>query len=255
MTGKKQRTVLITGAARGIGLAMAKAFVDHGDFVAIGDLDSQETEEAASQIGDENAMGYALNVAEESSVVNFVERVTAERGTVDVIINNAGLQYISKVEEFPLEKWNLLIDVMLTGPFLLIKHTMPYMKKQKYGRIINISSVHGKTASPYKSAYISAKHGLVGLTRTIAHEGAEHGITSNAIMPGVVDTLIIRNQLAKLAHQEGITEEEALNKHMLHKQAIKQAIKAEDIAACAVYLASEGAALVTGECISVSGGW
>lgn len=254
MTDQRERTVIITGAARGIGFAMAKAFVENGDFVAIGDLDEESAKEAAKKL-EGKAVGYALDVGNEDSVQSFVEKVTTERESVDVIINNAGLQYISKVEEFPKEKWNLLLDVLLTGPFLLIKHTFPYMKRQNFGRIINISSVHGKTASPYKSAYVSAKHGVIGLTKTIALEGAEFGITSNAILPGVVDTPIIHNQLGDLAKQENISEEEALKKHMLHKQAIKRTILPEEVAACAVYLASDLAATVTGESISVSGGW
>jgi 3-hydroxybutyrate dehydrogenase len=144
---------------------------------------------------------------------------------------------------------------MLTGPFLLIKHVLPVMKKQKYGRIINISSVHGKTASPFKAAYISAKHGLVGLTKTVALEAADYGITANAIMPGAVDTPLVQNQLEKLAAEEGITKQEALMKHLLNKQAVKRFIRPEEVAACAVYLASDLAGAVTGETISVSGGW
>lgn len=182
-------------------------------------------------------------------------RKLLRHGSIDVIVNNAGLQHIDRVEDFPLEKWNLLIGVMLTGPFLLIKHSVPFMKKQNYGRIINISSVHGKTASPFKSAYIAAKHGLVGLTRTVALETAEYGITVNAIMPGVVDTPLIQNQLQKLSETEGISKEEALHKHLLNKQAIKRFIRPEEVAACAVYLASDSAASITGETISVSGGW
>jgi 3-hydroxybutyrate dehydrogenase len=137
----------------------------------------------------------------------------------------------------------------------MAKYTIPHMKRQQYGRIINISSVHGKLASPYKSAYVAAKHGVIGLTRTVALEVADHNITVNAVLPGVVHTILIDDQLQKLANEDGTTREEALNKHLLAKQAIKRFVKPEEVAACCIYLASEGAASITGDSISVSGGW
>lgn len=255
---KKQRTVVVTGAAGTIGYAIAAAFAREGDHVVIADLNEKQAVQAAHKIQLETggqASGSALDVADEEQVKLLVEQVVRKTGRLDVIVNNAGLQHIDRVEDFPLDKWNLLIGVMLTGPFLLTKHAVPVMKRQKVGRIINISSVHGKTASPFKSAYISAKHGLVGLTRTVALETAEYGITVNAIMPGVVDTPLIQNQLQKLSDTEGISKEEALNKHLLQKQALKRFIQPEEIAGCALYLASDLAASVTGETISVSGGW
>ena len=162
MSRKKERTVVVTGAAQGIGYAIAEAFVNNGDFVAICDINLPAAESAANKL--QNAKGYKVNVTDEEDVKSFVQLLTAERGTVDVLVNNAGLQHIDKVEDFPVDKWRLLIDVMLTGPFLMTKYVLPFMKEQQYGRIINISSVHGKMASPYKSAYVSAKHGVVGLS-------------------------------------------------------------------------------------------
>lgn len=253
MTAPKERTVIVTGAARGIGFAIAEAFVKNGDFVAIGDLNLEQAVESAKNLGS-HAKGYAVNVADEESVKSFINQVVADRGTVDVLVNNAGLQHIDKVEDFPVNKWNQLISVMLTGPFLLTKYTVPLMKKQHYGRIINISSVHGKMASPFKSAYVSAKHGVVGLTRTVAIETAQDGITVNAIMPGAVKTVLVMNQLADLAKEDGTTEEEALHKHLLNKQPLKRFVEPAEIAAAAIYLASDGAAAVTGETLSVSGG-
>ncbi|SFJ84359.1 3-hydroxybutyrate dehydrogenase [Thermoflavimicrobium dichotomicum] len=254
----KQRTVIVTGAAGTIGFAIAQAFAREGDHVVIVDINEEGAIQAAKQLSQETgneASAYAVDITDEGQVKRLVETVIEKRGSIDIIVNNAGLQHIDKVEDFPLEKWNYLIGVMLTGPFLLIKHTVPWMKKQQYGRIINISSVHGKTASPFKSAYIASKHGLVGLSRTVALETADDGITVNCILPGVVDTPLIRNQLQKLSETEGISQDEALHKHLLNKQALKRFIKPEEIAACAVYLASDLAAGVTGEEISVSGGW
>ncbi|MGM8216694.1 3-hydroxybutyrate dehydrogenase [Bacillaceae bacterium W0354] len=248
-----KRTVIVTGGAQGIGFAIAKAFVQQGDFVYICDINEEAVATAANTLG--NAKGYKVDVTKEDEVKAFINEVIEEKGSIEVVVNNAGLQHIDKVEDFPTDKWRLLLDVMLTGPFLFIKHSIPYMKKKQYGRIINISSVHGRTASPYKSAYISAKHGVVGLTRTVAIETANDGITVNAIMPGAVRTKLIENQLASLAKQDGISEEEALNKNLLNKQPMKRLLEPEEIANAAIYLASEQASAITGETLNVSGGW
>ncbi|MDQ0351452.1 3-hydroxybutyrate dehydrogenase [Alkalibacillus filiformis] len=247
------RTVIVTGGAQGIGFAIAKAFSNEGDFVHICDLNADLVIEAANSLV--NTTGHQVDVTNEINVNTFVERVVKENGQVDILINNAGLQHIDRVEDFPLEKWNLLIKVMLTGPFLLTKAVIPVMKKQQFGRIINISSVHGKTASPYKSAYISAKHGVVGLTKTVAIETANDGITVNAIMPGATRTKLIENQLAKLAEQDDITEQEALEKNLLIKQPMKRLLEPDEIAQTALFLASDKASAITGETVSVSGGW
>ncbi|MFC7441272.1 3-hydroxybutyrate dehydrogenase [Laceyella putida] len=253
-----KRTVIVTGAAGTIGYAIGRSFAANGDRVVVWDLKREQAEAAATRMREETGAevtGVAVDVTDEAMVKGAVAELAQTVGRIDVIVNNAGLQHIDRVEDFPLDRWNLLLNVMLTGPFLLIKHTVPLMKQQRYGRIITISSVHGKTASPFKSAYIAAKHGVIGLTRTVALETAEYGITANAILPGVVDTPLIQNQLQKLAATEGITKEEALHKHLLHKQSIKRFIKPEEVAACALYLASDGAASITGETVSVSGGW
>lgn len=253
-----KRTVIVTGAAGTIGYAIGRSFADVGDQVVIWDLEPNAVNAAANRMQKETEMsvlGMAVDVTDEKRVKAAVDQVVKTTGRVDVIVNNAGLQHIDRVEDFPLHRWNQLLNVMLTGPFLLIKHTVPLMKRQRYGRIITISSVHGRTASPFKSAYIAAKHGVIGLTRTVALETAEYGITANAILPGVVDTPLIQNQLQKLAETEGMTKEEALEKHLLYKQSIKRFIKPEEVAACALYLASETAASITGESVGVSGGW
>jgi 3-hydroxybutyrate dehydrogenase len=254
----EKRIAIVTGAARGIGFSIAEAFAQNGDQPIIADLSLDNAQEAASILEQKyscRAAAYELNVANARSVEAFVRRVVDKWGRIDIVVNNAGLQHIDPVEHFPVEKWDLLMNVMLKGPFLMAKYTIPHMKRQQYGRIINISSVHGKLASPYKSAYVAAKHGVIGLTRTVALEVADHNITVNAVLPGVVHTLLIDDQLQKLANEDGTTREEALNKHLLAKQAIKRFVKPEEVAACCIFLASEGAACITGDSISVSGGW
>ncbi len=250
---QQNRTVVITGAAQGIGLAMARAFAARGDHVALCDLNLEAAQQVAADLPDASA--WAVDVSDEQQVSAFYQQLLARRPGVDVLINNAGLQYIAPVHDFPLDKWNLLLGVMLTGPFLMAKHALPSMLARQSGRIINISSVHGKLASPYKSAYIAAKHGLIGLTRTLAVETANQGITANAILPGAVRTSLVETQLPHLAAQDGITEEEALQRHILARQPLKRLLEPSEIADCALYLASSSAAGITGESLSVSGGW
>lgn len=247
------RTVVVTGAAQGIGLAIARAFAAQGDYVALCDINLEAAQQAANELP--NAGAFAVDVTCEEQITAFYQQLLSERPAVDVLINNAGLQHISPVQDFPLEKWNLLLGVMLTGPFLMCKHALPSMLAQQSGRIINISSVHGKLASPYKSAYIAAKHGLIGLTRTLTLETANQGITVNAILPGAVRTTLVERQLPQLAAQDGITEEEALQRHILARQPMKRLLEPSEIADCAVFLASSAAAGITGESLSVSGGW
>ncbi|WP_075619112.1 3-hydroxybutyrate dehydrogenase [Paenisporosarcina indica] len=252
MSTQKDRTVIVTGAAQGIGYAIAQSFIAEGDFVAVFDLNLEAAESAAAKLG--NAKGFQVNVANEEQVKSAIGQLVAERGTVDVIVNNAGLQYISPVEDFPLEKWNLLLDVILTGTFLVTKHALPVMKKQRKGRIINISSAHGRIPDAYKSAYVAAKFGVVGFTQTAALETAKDGITVNAIMPGPVRTELIEKQLPQLAAQDGTSVEQALNHHILGKQWMKRLLEPSEIGATAVFLASDGAAAITGESIGVTGG-
>lgn len=255
---QSRRIVLVTGAARGIGYAVAEAFAKNGDQPLIVDINGADAESSALQLANSyecEAVSYAVDVSDDESVKQLVEKVIARFGRLDVVVNNAGLQHVDAIENFPVEKWDQLIGVMLKGPFLLTKYSVPPMKARKYGKIINISSVHGRTASPYKAAYVSAKHGLVGLTKTVALEVANDGITVNAVMPGTVHTTLIENQLQKLAESDGTSREEALNKHLLAKQALKRFVDPSEVAATCVFLASAGADSITGETIGVSGGW
>jgi 3-hydroxybutyrate dehydrogenase len=252
MMMKKDRTVIVTGAAQGIGYAIAQSFKNNGDFVAIFDLNEEAAKSAAETLG--NAKGYSVNVANEESVKSAVEQVIAERGTVDVLVNNAGVQFISPVEEFPEEKWDLVVDVILKGTFLTTKHVLPAMKKQQYGRIITISSGHGRRPDAYKSAYVAAKYAQIGFTNVVALENAQYGITANSILPGPTRTALIEKQLPKLAEQDGTTVEEALNHHILGAQWMKRLLEPSEIAATALFLASDGAAAITGEALGVTGG-
>ncbi|OZM56937.1 3-hydroxybutyrate dehydrogenase [Lottiidibacillus patelloidae] len=258
MCNDHKRVVIITGSARGIGFAIAASFAKNGDQPIIVDLTEEAVAKATTNLADNydcEQVGYVTDITDSAAVKELVERVIARFGRIDIVVNNAGLQFISPIEDFPEEKWDLLINVMLKGPFLLTKYVVPHMKQRDFGRIINISSVHGRTASPFKAAYISAKHGVVGLTRTVALEVANNNITVNAVMPGAVQTELVENQLEKLANEDGITREEALHKHLLNKQALKRYIKPEEVAATTLFLASDEAASITGETISVSGGW
>lgn len=252
------RTILVTGAASGIGYRIAEAFIQLGECVYVADLQQEAAAQSCVQLNAAEkgkAIPLYMDVTKEESVEQAFEKIKKEKESVDVIVNNAGLQFISPIEKFPLDKWRLLLDVMLTGTFLVTKHAIPLLKQSESGRIINISSVHGRIASPFKSAYISAKHGVVGFTKTAAIELAEHGITVNAIMPGAVDTPLVRKQLATLAEEDGTSIEEALQKHFLHKHLIKRFVQPEEVAQLAVFLASKHAGIITGESYGISGGW
>lgn len=244
------RTVIVTGGAQGIGLAITKAFVQNGDFVAIFDINADK--KVIENVN--NSKIFRVNVTKEGEIISAVEKVIEERGTIDILVNNAGIQYISPVEDFPEEKWDSVIDVILKGTFLMTKHVVPIMKQQKKGRIINISSAHGRVPDAYKSAYIAAKFGQVGFTKAIALETAQYGITVNTIMPGPVRTQLIKKQLPKLAEQDGTTIEEALHHHILGKQWIKRLLEPSEIASAVLFLASDAAGAITGEEIGVTGG-
>ena len=222
----KQRVVIVTGGAGGMGYAIAQKFVTQNDFVYVADLNQEAAEKVAKELG-ENTKGIALDVTNEENVQAVIQAIVEEKGSVDVLINNAGLQYRSAIEEFPLDKWNLLINVMLTGVFLMTKHVFPYMKKNQFGRIVNISSIHGRLASPEKVAYVAAKHGVIGVTSVTALEGAPFNITANSILPGPVLTPLLERQLNDLK-SVGKTEQEALETIMYPRQAMKRFISPED---------------------------
>lgn len=251
------RTALVTGAASGIGRAIAEAMAGAGAAVMVVDLDPGGSEQVAASIrqaGGRSA-AFTADITDPDAVLAMVEETVRRFGTVDVLVNNAGLQYVSPIEAFPLERWNRLINVMLTGPFLCTRAALPHMRMAGWGRIINMSSIHGKYASPYKAAYVAAKHGVIGLTRSIAVETATAGITANAICPGFVDTPLVRNQVPDLMRTHGVqTEEEALDIAVYSKTPQRRLLAPAEVAALAVYLASDAAKGVTGQAINLDGG-
>lgn len=246
------RNVLITGAAGGLGQAMVKKFVDEGDYVFAADL-SMEALKKLEVTFPEKVSAIELDVTNSQSVQEAIDSI-CQHHELHVVVNNAGIQHRDKIEDFPEEKWDLLQNVMLKGPFLITKYVFPYMKKQNHGRIVNISSVHGEMATPEKVAYVAAKHGVIGLTRVAALEGAEHGITVNAVLPGPVKTPLLVKQLDDLIQNEGVSEAEALKAIVYPKQAMERFITAEEIADSVYFISSKHATGITGETLSVSGG-
>ena len=237
------RTVLVTGAASGIGAAIARAFEGKGYRVLRVDL---------RPLPGEDAFQADLGNPEEAAQV---VRWALARGGVDVLVNNAGFQHVAPLEEFPLELWQRMLGVMLTAPFLLTKAFLPRMKERGWGRIINIGSIHSQVASPYKAGYVSAKHGLFGLTKVTALEGGPYGVTANLICPAYVRTPLVEGQVADQAKNLGIPEDEVIEKVMLEPAAIKRLIEPEEVARLALFLASDAAGAITGACLPIDLGW
>ncbi len=239
------RRALVTGAASGIGRACAVRLAAEGAYVVAVDLDAEGASSVAKEVEGEA-------VAVDLSDGSFVEAIPAD---IDIVVNNAGFQHVAPLQEFPPDTFATLLKVMLEAPFRLIAHTLPHMYQNGWGRIVNISSVHGLVASPYKAAYVSAKHGLEGLSKVTALEGAEHGVTSNCINPGYVRTPLVENQIADQAAVRGISETEVLEKVMLERAALKRLLEPDEVAEMAAYLCSPAARAVTGTSMVMDGGW
>lgn len=240
-----QKTAVVTGGSSGIGLSIVKALNLSGIQAISWDIRPPA----------EDVAFVECDVTSEEGVQKAYQKTVEAYGAPSILINNCGLQFMSPVEEFPLEKWNQLISIMLTGTFLCSKTVIPAMKKNNWGRIINVSSIHGKEASPFKSAYVSAKHGVLGLSKVMALELAAHNITVNSICPGFVDTPLMRAQITKQAELNKMSEEEVISDIMLKPACIKKFTTTEQIADMVKFFVSESASTITGEAFSMSGGW
>jgi len=247
-----KKIALITGGASGIGLACAERLAADGMTVVIADMNEKVGQEHAARLG---GSFFLSDLTKKENCKTLVEQTLKRHGTVHVLVNNAGYQHVSPIEEFPEEQWERMIFLMLTAPFLLTRYCWPSMKKQKWGRIVNIGSIHSLIASPFKSAYISAKHGLVGLTRTAALEGGEHGITANVLCPAYVRTPLVDHQIQDQAKANGISPDEVVEKIMLGPAAVKRLIEPAEIAGFVAYLCSEGAGTITGSALTMDLGW
>jgi len=253
------KTVLVTGSTSGIGEGIAKHFAALGHNIILngfGEVDTIEKlrSDIASQYG-VNTRYYGADVSKVSEIEEMIDRVENEFGAIDILVNNAGIQQVSPVESFPVEKWDAILAINLSASFHTIRCSLPKMKEKGWGRILNIASAHALVASPYKSAYVAAKHGIAGLTKTVALETATFGITMNAICPGYVWTPLVQKQIPETAKTRGITEDQVINDVMLLAQPTKKFVTIEQVAALAGFLASDIAASITGSIIPIDGGW
>ncbi|HEY6099929.1 MAG TPA: 3-hydroxybutyrate dehydrogenase [Anaeromyxobacter sp.] len=258
MSGQFQdRVALVTGAAGGIGREIAEALAREGAKVTIADLDAAAADRAAGALAAQGlaVRGVACDVTKEAQLHTAVDGTLAAGGRLDLLVNNAGLQHVSPIEEFPTEKFELLLRVMLFAPFLAIKRAFPAMKRQRYGRVLNVASINGLVGFAGKAAYNSAKHGLLGLTKVAALEGAAHGITVNALCPGYVDTPLVRNQLQDLARTRSVPLERVLEDVIFPLQPIHRLLTTREIADYALFLLSERAGGVTGAAAVIDGGY
>ena len=253
----KGKVAIVTGGASGIGLAIVESLAEVGVNTVIADMDVAGGERTAAklQAAGSPCLFVPTNVSQPDQVRHLVDATVEKFGRLDILVNNAGLQHVAPIEEFPEERWDTLIGVMLTGTFLCCKYSLPHMIKQKWGRIINISSIHGKVASRFKVAYISAKHGVMGLTKVVALEQAGNGITCNAICPAYVRTSMVEKQIADQARTHGISEQEVIEKIMLEPAAIKRLLEPREVSSLVKHLCSDDAAGITGSAVDIDLGW
>lgn len=251
------RNVIITGSTSGIGLGIAEAFAKNGDHIVFNGLETNGAEIAKS-MGEKYGVKTVFknsNLMTPEGVQELVDFAYSEMGSVDVLVNNAGIQHVSPIEDFPIEKYQQIIALNMNSVFYASKAVFKKMKDQKFGRIINVSSVHGIRASEFKSAYVTAKHGVVGLTKVLALEGAPFNITCNAICPGYVKTPLVEGQIKDQAKAHNMTEDEVVEKVMLQKQAVKSFVPIEKLGEIAVFLAAENATTVSGSTFTLDGAW
>ncbi|MFS0792377.1 3-hydroxybutyrate dehydrogenase [Microbacterium sp. 1P10AE] len=239
------RRALVTGGASGIGAAIARAFAEAGATVTVADLNAEGAEALAAEIG---GRAWAVDLSDTAALADLTL-------DVDILVNNAGIQHVSPIEDFAPERFSFMLRLMLEAPFLLIRAALPGMYERGFGRVLNVSSVHGIRASEYKSAYVTAKHGLEGLSKTTALEGARHGVTSVCIDPGYVRSPLVEKQLADQARAHGIPESEVLETVLLKDAAIKRLVEPSEVASLALWLAGPDAGMVTGTSYVMDGGW
>ena len=250
------KVALITGAASGIGHGIAKRYLEAGGRVVIADLNFDAANKAASDLGgSKTAIGVAMDVSNEEQVNAGVEKAVATFGTIDILVSNAGIQIVHPVEDFPFADWKKLVAIHLDGAFLTTKACIKYMYKQNSGALIYMGSVHSHEASALKSAYVAAKHGILGFARTMAKEGAHHNVRSNVICPGFVRTPLVDKQIPEQAKELGITEDRVIKEVMLGETVDKEFTMVEDVAEVALMLAAFKTNALTGESIIVSHGW
>jgi 3-hydroxybutyrate dehydrogenase len=246
------KVAIVTGAASGIGLACAERLAADGMKVVLADVNEKAGTEHAKRLG---GTFVGADLTTRAGCRALADAALKAHGGVHVLVNNAGFQHVSPIEDFPEEQWERMIALMLTAPFLLTRYCWPAMKRQKWGRIVNIASIHALVASPFKAGYISAKHGLIGLTRTAALEGGEHGITVNAICPAYVRTPLVDSQIADQAKANNMTPDEVIEKIMLAPAAVKRLIEPREVADFVAYLCGEAAGTITGAALAMDLGW
>jgi 3-hydroxybutyrate dehydrogenase len=255
----ERKAALVTGSTSGIGLAVATAFAKAGMDVTLNGLgDPAEIERARAGLEREAGVSVrydGANLMQADACAGMVESAVGAFGRLDVLVNNAGIQFVSPIEDFPVEKYDAIVALNLSAAFHTIRAAMRSMKSRKYGRIINIASAHAHVASPFKSAYVAAKHGLIGLTKTVALEGAQFNVRCNAISPGYVLTPLVENQIPDTMAARGLTREQVVNDVLLAAQPTKQFVKVEDVAGLALFLTSPAADQINGAALSIDGGW
>lgn len=253
------KTALVTGSTSGIGLAIAKGLAKTGcNIVLNGFGEADAIEKIRSDMASENGVKVSYegaDLSKQDQIEAMMKSIESTYGGVDILVNNAGIQFVAPVDEFPVEKWNAILAINLTASFHTIRLALPEMKRRGWGRIINIASAHALVASPFKSAYVAAKHGIAGLTKTVALEVADKGITMNAICPGYVWTPLVEKQIPETAKARGITEEQVINDVLLHAQPTRKFVQVEQLAGLVKYLVSDDGASMTGAIIPVDGGW
>ena len=255
----KGKTALVTGSTSGIGLGIATRLAAEGaNIVLNGFGDAAQIEAQRKDLAAKNDVQVVYDGADMTkpdAIAAMMKKAIDKFGAIDILVNNAGVQHVAPVDEFPVDKWDLIIALNLSSAFHTTRLALPAMKKRRWGRIVNIASAHALVASPFKSAYVSAKHGLAGFTKTVALEVAQQGITANAICPGYVRTPLVDKQIPEQAKAHGISEDRVIREVILAPQPTKEFVKVEEVAALAAYLCSDAAAAITGAMLSIDGGW